>query len=153
MATNTSMCAICDPRHLTTSSTHWCPECEEALYVDCKEYHMLSKASRGHHIIPISDYNSLPSFIANIDLFCTDHNEKYTQYCVKHECPICSKCIKEHGNCGGLTILEEVALDIKSSEVFREMEQSVNDLMVNISRIRSDRESNLKIIKVKRHKS
>ncbi|CAG2247767.1 unnamed protein product [Mytilus edulis] len=150
MATNTSLCAICDLRHLTTSSTHWCPECEEALCFDCKEHHILSKASRGHHIIPISDYNDLPPFIANIELFCTYHNEKYLQYCVKHEVPICYKCIKEHGNCGGLTLLEDLASDVKSSEVFRDMEQTLKDIMVNISRIRENRESNIKTVKDKK---
>ncbi|XP_063400228.1 E3 ubiquitin/ISG15 ligase TRIM25-like [Mytilus trossulus] len=150
MATNTSLCAICNLRHLTTSSTHWCPECEEALCVECKEHHIISKASRGHNVIPISEYNSLPPFIASINIFCTYHNEKYTQYCVKHEVPICYKCIKEHGHCDELTIIEDVALGMKSSKVFREMEQSVNDIMVNINRIRSDRESNLKILKVKK---
>ncbi|XP_063400226.1 uncharacterized protein LOC134684847 [Mytilus trossulus] len=150
MASNTSLCAICDLRHLTASSTHWCPECEEALCVDCKEHHILSKASRGHHITPISDYNDLPPFIANIELFCTYHNEKYLQYCVKHEVPICYKCIKEHGNCGGLTLLEDLASEVKSSEVFRDMEQSLHDIIVNISRIRENRESNIITIKDKK---
>ncbi|CAG2244145.1 unnamed protein product [Mytilus edulis] len=151
MATNQSLCAICDLRHLTTSSTHWCPECKEALCINCKEHHSLSKSSRAHQVIPISAYNNLPSFIANIDLFCSYHNEKYTQYCVKHECPICYKCIKAHGSCKGVTVLEDLTLDIKTSDVFRDMEQGLTDIMGNISRIREDRESYVKIIRDKRN--
>ncbi|XP_052064550.1 E3 ubiquitin/ISG15 ligase TRIM25-like [Mytilus californianus] len=152
MATKTSLCTICDLRHLTTSSTHWCPECEEALCTNCKEHHSLSKSSRCHRVISISEYNCLPPSIVNIDLFCTYHNEKYLQYCVKHECPICYKCINEHGNCGGLTLLEELARDVKSSEVFRDMEQSLKDMIVNISRIREDRRTNIQMIQDKKKK-
>ncbi|CAC5399723.1 unnamed protein product [Mytilus coruscus] len=146
----TSQCAICDLRHLTTSSTHWCRECEEALCIDCKEHHSLSKASRSHHIIPISEYNKLPPFVTTISLLCSYHNEKYVQYCVKHECPICFKCINEHGNCGGLTLFEQFVRDIKSSEAFRDMEQSLKDMLVNIDRIREDRKSNIEMIKNKK---
>ncbi|CAG2244143.1 unnamed protein product [Mytilus edulis] len=150
MSTNTSLCAICDLRHLTASSTHWCPECEESLCNNCKEHHSFSKSSRGHQVIPISDYNNVPSVITNINSFCTYHNEKYTQYCVKHEVPICYKCIKEHGNCGELALLEDLARDIKSSELFQDMEQSLNDIKVNFNQIREDRECNIKTIKDKK---
>ncbi|CAC5389888.1 unnamed protein product [Mytilus coruscus] len=150
MATNASLCALCDLRHLTTLSTHWCPECEEALCINCKEHHSLSKSSRNHHVIPISEYINLPSCIANIDLFCTYHNEKYLQYCVKHECPICYKCIKEHGKCSELILLEELTLEVKSSEVFRDMEQSLKDVMLNINRIREDMKSNSELIQNKK---
>ncbi|XP_052065634.1 uncharacterized protein LOC127705371 [Mytilus californianus] len=146
MASNSSLCALCDLRHFTISSTHWCPECEEALCINCKEHHSLSKSSRNHHVIPISEYISLPSCIANIDLFCTYHNEKYLQYCVKHACPICYKCIKEHGKCSELILLEELTHEVKSSEVFRDMEQSLKDIMININRIREDRKSNSELI-------
>ncbi|CAC5389887.1 unnamed protein product [Mytilus coruscus] len=113
MASNTSLCVICDLRHFTSSSTHWCAECEEALCTNCKDHHNLSKASRGHEIIPISEYNNLPSTIVNIDLYCTYYNEKYVQYCVEHECPTCYKCIKEHGNCSELKVLEGLAGGVK----------------------------------------
>ncbi|XP_063399481.1 uncharacterized protein LOC134684130 [Mytilus trossulus] len=150
MSTNTSLCAICDLRHLTAASTHWCPECEESLCNNCKEHHSFSKSSRGHQVIHISEYNNLPSIITNINSFCPYHNEKYTQYCVKHEVPICFKCIKEHGNCSDLALLEDLARDIKSSELFRDMEQSLNDLKVNFNKIRENREYNILTIKDKK---
>ncbi|CAC5389890.1 unnamed protein product [Mytilus coruscus] len=148
--THNSLCAICDLRHLTVSSTHWCQECEEALCIDCKEHHTMSKASKSHNVMLLSVYSSLPSSITNIELLCTYHNEKYLQYCVKHECPICYKCINEHGKCGELILFEVVVNDVKASELFRDMEQSLSDLIVNINQIKKDRESNIDMIKNKR---
>ncbi|CAG2220103.1 unnamed protein product [Mytilus edulis] len=150
MATNALLCALCDLRHLTTPSTHWCPECQEALCSNCNEHHSLSKSSRNHQVIPVSEYIDLPSRIANIDLFCTYHNEKYIQYCVKHECPICYKCIKEHGKCSELILLEELTHEVKSSEPFRDMEQCLTDVKMNINRIREDSKSNIDLIASKK---
>lgn len=36
MDSKTSLCVICDLRHLTSPSTHWCEDCEEALCTNCK---------------------------------------------------------------------------------------------------------------------
>ncbi|CAC5399685.1 unnamed protein product [Mytilus coruscus] len=83
MATNTSVCSICDLRHVTSSSKHWCPECEEALCTDCSEHHSLSRGTRSHETIPISQYQSLPTFVTDIHQFCLYHNEKYQQYWLK----------------------------------------------------------------------
>ncbi|CAC5389889.1 unnamed protein product [Mytilus coruscus] len=150
MDSNASQCVICDLRHLTSSSKHWCAECEEALCTNCTDHHNLSKASRGHEIIPISEYNNLPSTIVNIDLYCTYHNEKYVQYCVEHECPTCYKCIKEHGNCSELKVLEGLAGGVKFSEDFRDMEQSVENIMGNIHRIREDKKYNIELVNHKK---
>ncbi|CAC5423578.1 unnamed protein product [Mytilus coruscus] len=147
MATNASMCALCDLRHLTTLSTYWCPDCEEALCINCKEHHSLSKSFRNHHVIPIAEYINLPSCIANMDFFfCAYHNEKYLQYCVKHECAICYKCIKEHGKFSELVLLEELTHEVKSSEAFRDMEQSFKDVTININQIREEMKSNSELI-------
>lgn len=150
MATNALLCALCDLQHLTTPSTHWCPECQEALCIKCNEHHSLSKSSRNHQVIPISEYIDLPSCIANIDLFCTYHNEKYIQYCVKHECPICYKCIKEHGKCSELILLEELTYEVKSSDAFMDMEQSSKDITININQIREEMKSNIELIQNKK---
>ncbi|CAG2205880.1 unnamed protein product [Mytilus edulis] len=145
MATNTSVCSICDLRHITSSSKHWCPECEEALCSDCIEHHSLSRATRSHKTIPISQYQSLPTFVTDIQQFCIYHNEKYQQYCMTHESPICYKCIKEHGKCSEVIPLEDVISEVKSSELFRDLEQSLRDVLENIKRIRDDRENNAKL--------
>ncbi|CAC5399689.1 unnamed protein product [Mytilus coruscus] len=152
MATNTSVCAICDLRHVTSRSIHWCPECEEALCSDCSEHHSLSKGTRSHKTIPISQYQSLPTFVTDIQQFCKYHNEKYQQYCMKHECPICYKCIKEHGKCTEVIPLEDVMGEIKSSELFRELKQSLGDVLENIKIIRGDREDNVQSIRSQKKK-
>ncbi|CAC5382926.1 unnamed protein product [Mytilus coruscus] len=147
MATNTSICAICAHRHIFKSSTHWCPECEEALCSNCSEYHSISKASKSHKIVCLSQYQSLPSFVINIQQFCGQHKEKFKQYCMKHECPLCYKCITKHGKCNQVVPLEDVVSKVKTSEVFLNLEQSLEDILMNIKRIRDDRENNLKSIK------
>ncbi|CAG2204145.1 unnamed protein product [Mytilus edulis] len=152
MASNTSVCAICDLRHITSRSMHWCPECEEALCPDCSEHHSLSKGTRAHKTIPISQYQSLPTFVTDIQQFCIYHNEKYQQYCMTHECPICYKCIKEHGKCTDVIPLEDVIGEIKSSELFRDLEQTLKDVLGNISRIRKDREDNVQSIQTQKKK-
>lgn len=108
MAANTSVCNICYLRHVTSTPTHWCPKYEDALCSDCSERHSLSKGTRCHTTIPFSQYQALPTFITDIQQFCIDRKEKYQQYCIKHEYPICYKCIKEHGKCIEVVPLEEV---------------------------------------------
>lgn len=132
MAVNTSVCAVCDLKDITVPSFYWCPDCEEALCSDCSRHHNLSKATRGHKIIPISQYQSLPTFVTDIKQFCIYHNEKYQQYVMTHECPICYKCIKEHGKCNDIVLLDDVVRELKSSELFRDLDQSMLDVFENI---------------------
>ncbi|CAG2241847.1 unnamed protein product [Mytilus edulis] len=129
------------------SSTHWCPDCEKALCSNCSEYHGISKASKSHKIVCLSQYQTLPAFVINIQQFCGQHNAKFKQYCMKHECPLCYKCKTEHGKCNQVVPLEDVVSDVNTSEVFRDLEQSLADILMNIKRIRDDREKNLKSIK------
>ncbi|CAC5415310.1 unnamed protein product [Mytilus coruscus] len=150
MATSTPICAICDQRHVTSSSIHWCPECKESVCSNCSEHHSLSKGTRSHKTIPITQYQSLPTFVTDIQQFCIYHNEQYQQYCMTHESPICYKCIKEHGKCSEVIPLEDVIGAIKRSELFRDLEQSVEDVFENIKRIREDREKNVQSIQTQK---
>lgn len=143
MASNSSLCFICDLRHETKPSTHWCPECEEALCSDCMEYHGLSKGTRKHKIIPISQYQSLSNFVKDLQQLCIHHNEKYKQYCIKHECLICYKCIIEHGKCNAVVPLEDVVSGVKTSKLLEDLEASLKDTLGNIKRFREDREMNI----------
>ncbi|CAG2239546.1 unnamed protein product [Mytilus edulis] len=100
MATSSPVCGICDLRHISKPSVVWCPECDEGLCEDCKEHHTLSKSSRNHSVIDVSDYQKLPSDILKITLICSEHNEQYQMYCKKHESPCCRRCIsKNHNSC------------------------------------------------------
>lgn len=155
MATNTLVCAICDSlhkQHNTPPSVYWCPECDEALCADCSEHHSISKGTRGHRIITVSQYLSLPNFVSEIHSFCNDHNEKFEQFCRKHDCPICPKCIREHGKCNQVVPLEEVVDDFKDTERFQDLEQSLKDILEKINQLREDKENNAKSFKLKKKK-
>ncbi|XP_071123498.1 E3 ubiquitin-protein ligase TRIM71-like [Mytilus edulis] len=152
MASSTEVCAVCDLQHQTTISTHRCIECEEPLCASCKEYHNVLKATRNHKTISISDYQLLPSVVTDTKQHCINHNEIYQLYCIKHECPICNKCVKDHGKCGEILSLDEKVKDIKTSESFVDLEQSLDDLLANINQIHKDRESNIEIIKDQKNK-
>lgn len=143
MATSTSVCAVCDLRLHTSPSTHWCTECEDPLCSDCKEHHNVLKATRNHKTILISDYQSSPTIVTDNPQFCVYHNEKYQLYCVIDRVPICYKCTKEHGKCGEIIPLEEVIRDVKTSEDFLDISQSLIDTLGNIKKLREAKESNI----------
>ncbi|CAG2185334.1 unnamed protein product [Mytilus edulis] len=147
MASNISLCGICDLRHLSNPSTHWCQDCDEVLCSECKEHHTLLKATRGHPTIPINDYQhyqQLPAFVTDIKQYCDIHNEKYQNYCQRHDCPICCKCIQDQAKCTeNIVIIETVVKHAKTSQIFQDLNQYVSDLQSNITQMRSAREDNL----------
>lgn len=144
MASNILLCDICNLRSLSNPSVHWCQDCDEALCSNCEEYHALSKSSKEHSIIPINDYQNLPSFVANIKHLCEKHSEKYQNYCQIHKCPICYKCIQEHGECGkSIFPLEDVVKYQNASQSFHTLTKNVADLEVKIGRMENDRKNNL----------
>ena len=143
MASEVPLCDICNERHLSINATVWCAECHETLCSNCSEHHSLAKLSRDHNAIPISDYQKQPSFLTDIKLFCADHNQRYQQYCVTHECPICYRCIKTHRECSDVIPIDEVVDNAKTSQNFQDLRQEVEDLVENIKRLRTDREENL----------
>lgn len=83
MAISSPVCAICDLRHISQRSVVWCPECNESLCGDCKEYYSLSKLSRYHIVMSVSDYEKLPSDVLQISQACNNHNEQFQMYCKK----------------------------------------------------------------------
>ncbi|CAG2217376.1 unnamed protein product [Mytilus edulis] len=142
MATSTTICGPCSERYTTKPSAYWCSDCQEAICDDCQEHHRVFKATRSHELIPIDKYKSLPSFITDIQQSCTNHNEKYQQYCVAHALPICFKCIKEHQKCNVIP-LDEVTNNAKTSGQLQDLETRLVDLLQNIDRIKKDRQANL----------
>ncbi|CAC5400699.1 unnamed protein product [Mytilus coruscus] len=92
-APDSAFCGICEVRHITIASTYWCPECDEGLCTECHEHHSISKATRKHGGISIKNYRKLPTFIANIANFCTEHDMKFENYCPHHNKLCCPACI------------------------------------------------------------
>ncbi|VDI13131.1 Hypothetical predicted protein [Mytilus galloprovincialis] len=142
MATSSTLCGPCSERHITKPSVHWCSECEVSICDDCQELHNVLKATRSHEFIPIAKYESLSSFITDIQQSCNYHNEKYQQYCVAHALPICFKCSKEHQKCNVIP-LDEVTNNAKTSGHFQDLETRLIDLLHNIDIIKKDRKANL----------
>lgn len=144
MATNWSVCGICEIRQTNKSSVVWCFECDEGLCEDCNEHHSVSKASRVHDTVNIDTYRELPIKTLKIAQSCRKHNEKYQIYCQKHDCPCCKICIVEkHNECNVFRDINDVIKNVKSSNAFLELENTLTEVAKNIRRIRLDREENL----------
>lgn len=145
MATCTYACRDCNSQHQTTPSTHWCIDCDEPFCTDCREIHSVYKYTQNHKIILIADNKLLQTAVIDNQHNCVVHNEKCELYCVKHEIPICNKCVSDHGKCtdSEILVLEEVSRNIKTSESFVDLEQSLGELFDITIQIQKDREYNL----------
>ncbi|CAG2208904.1 unnamed protein product [Mytilus edulis] len=77
MAANWNICGVCDNLHITKQSVVWCSECDEGLCGKCKEHHAVSKSSKSHETISISEYKELPTKVLEIAQTCKLHNEKW----------------------------------------------------------------------------
>ena len=152
MSSSPSVCGICDIRHICKQSELWCSECDEGLCVDCAEHHSLSKASRNHKTIPISEYRKLPLNVLNIREFCNEHDERFQTYCQKHACPCCRICIIEsHNECKDIAVLENVVQGVKSSHMFTEIASLIDDMIENVGKIRQSRETNSAAVTEQKH--
>ncbi|XP_063400150.1 uncharacterized protein LOC134684773 [Mytilus trossulus] len=153
MATSSLSCGVCDLRHITKPSAVWCSECDEGLCEGCQEHHSLSKSSRTHTVIPISEFEKLPKDIVKISQFCDKHNEKYIIYCKNHECPCCSSCIvQRHNKCDEIVKLNDVIHNVKTSNKFFEIERTLAEVTENIEKIIKDRQNNIKTLSETRKK-
>ncbi|XP_063400141.1 uncharacterized protein LOC134684765 [Mytilus trossulus] len=148
MASNFSICGICDFRHVTIPSVVWCSECDEGLCDDCKEHHSISKSSRDHDIVPIGDYQNLPSEVLQVSQSCRKHNQRFQIFCKKHDCPCCKKCVIEvHNDCKDFVDIDDVIKNVKSSNAFQELEHTLSDIADYMQRVKQNREENLISIK------
>ncbi|CAC5395524.1 unnamed protein product [Mytilus coruscus] len=151
MAESRDFCGVCTLRHVSKSSVVWCTESDEGLCTECQEHHSLSKSSRNHDTIPVTEYQKLPSDVLSISQYCDKHNEKYQIYCNKHECPCCSNCIVEsHNECVDIVKLGDVIRNAKTSNAFYEIEQTLAEVLENIKKIRENRQDNLKTLSKER---
>ncbi|CAG2186077.1 unnamed protein product [Mytilus edulis] len=154
MTTSFENCGICTLRHISKLPVVWCSDCDEGLCQDCREHHSLLKATRNHNIISIAEYQKLPSFIANIKLHCSEHDEKYLLFCKKHNQLLCGKCVISviHKKCKEIFSVEDVVQNAKISVAFTEIESSLQELKENVSLILEDRQKNLSSISTSKEK-
>ncbi|CAC5408464.1 unnamed protein product [Mytilus coruscus] len=150
MATNWNICGVCENLQITKHSVVWCSDCDEGLCGECKNHHAVSKASKSHETVSISKYKKLPTEVLQIAQNCKLHNEKYELFCRKHDCPCCKKCVKSHNDCKGLTDINEIIKNVKNSNAFSEIEQTLLEVVENIKRLRANRTENLKSLENKK---
>ncbi|XP_071141797.1 uncharacterized protein [Mytilus edulis] len=147
MASNWTVCGVCDFRNINKASVVWCSECDEGLCDECKEHHGASKSSRSHSIIPVTEYQKLPIKVLEITQTCQKHKEQYQIFCKKHDCPCCRRCVIEtHNECKDLIAIDDIVQNVKSSSAFFEVEQTLVQMLENVRRIRNDRTENLKCL-------
>ncbi|XP_063399335.1 uncharacterized protein LOC134683956 [Mytilus trossulus] len=151
MTSSVPSCGVCEFQNVFKAASIWCFDCDEGLCVDCSKHHGISKATRKHVTIPISEYNALPTYITNIKQTCSTHGENYQIYCNEHECACCSKCIVEkHTKCQNISNLDDFVKNTKASNAFLEICETLNEVAENIERIRQDKNGNLKTLSEKR---
>ncbi|XP_063404313.1 uncharacterized protein LOC134687786 [Mytilus trossulus] len=152
MATNWNICGVCDNLHITKQSVVWCSECDEGLCEKCKEHHAVSKSSKSHETVSISEYKKLPTKVLEIAQTCKLHNEKFELFCKKHDCPCCKKCVESHNDCKSLIDINELIKNIKTSNAFYEFEQNLLEIVENIKRLNTNRKENLTSLEDKKRK-
>ncbi|XP_076105619.1 uncharacterized protein LOC143073747 [Mytilus galloprovincialis] len=138
------LCGICDVQQMTKCADHWCTECDEGLCNDCEKHHSISKASRKHGIIPIEDFQKIPTDISSIGHHCEEHEKKFQNYCSHHEKLCCPSCIAtEHLSCLGLLDLDEIVKTSKTSVLIENLEKSLQEIATNIKNVIINRKGNL----------
>ena len=148
MSSSPSLCGICDIRHISKPAEVWCSVCEEGLCTECLDHHNLAKPCQTHTPIPIAQYHKLPSYVLEIKEYCSEHHEKFNLYCKEHGCPCCGICIVEtHSDCLDVAILENIVKDVKTSNIFNEIEQLISEMTEIIGKIRQNRETNSNAVK------
>jgi len=86
--------------------------------------------------------------VLEINGLCNEHHEKFNIYCKEHESPCCIICILEnHKDCKEVTVLEYIIKNIKTSNMFNETEQLIDELIETIGKIRQNREANASAVK------
>ncbi|XP_052090174.1 tripartite motif-containing protein 45-like [Mytilus californianus] len=152
MASNCSLCSVCDNRQTAKFSVVWCSECDEGLCGDCKEYHSISKDTKNHGTYSIAEHTKLPTELLQVAQVCKIHKEEYRFFCTKHDCPCCKKCKKSHKECKGLTDINEIIQEVKTSNAFYEIEQTLREVVENIKILSTNRKENLELLENKRRK-
>ncbi|CAC5389030.1 unnamed protein product [Mytilus coruscus] len=148
MSRKLTVCGVCEYRNINKPSVVWCSKCDKGLCGKCKAHHSASKAPRDHSIVPISEYQKLPTNLLEITQTCPIHNEKYQIFCKKHDSPCCRRCVVEtHDNCKELNAIDDVIRNVKSSSAFLEVEHMLAELSENFRRISKHRQNNIRSLK------
>ncbi|VDI63514.1 Hypothetical predicted protein [Mytilus galloprovincialis] len=136
-------CDNCEHRHISTAAVTWCPDCDEAVCLERKDHHDASKIVKFHKTISLIEFNKLPSFIKDISVYCTDHDQRYEFYCCTHRKSCCNVCLNEsHFHCEKPDIIQDVVQNVKTSPVLEDIENDLNCIMVNLESLIKNRLEN-----------
>ncbi|XP_063411405.1 uncharacterized protein LOC134694330 [Mytilus trossulus] len=148
MATNeiTLFCDVCQNRDLNKSAEEYCPQCEEFLCTECRDYHKLSKSLKVHQTITVDKYNKLPSFIKQMRQNCEEHDSFLEVYCKSHDSLCCKRClISSHKECNDTIFVDDFLAPSsrQQSAGLDNVEKVLKDLDDNICFAIKDRNRNL----------
>lgn len=153
IASNWTVCGVCDSLETTNPSVVCCSECDEGLCTECDKSHSVSKASRTHSTIPIAKYKQLPTDILKIVHTCSKHNEKFQIYCKKHDYPCCHRCVIEtHNGCKGIIAICDMIKEIELSNALYNIELMLAKVAENLEKIIKDRKDNITSLKEQRRR-
>ncbi|CAG2246759.1 unnamed protein product [Mytilus edulis] len=129
MATSSQSCGVCDVRHINKPSIVWCTKCDEGLCTECQKHHGVSKASRRHEVIPIVEYQKLPTDV-----------RKITHKCI----------VESHTECRDIVNLDDVIDNAKTSYALSEIEETLVEVAENLQKVRQHLQDNRSNLKEKR---
>lgn len=134
----------CEPCHFHGSlknADFWCTNCEEMLCKDCRKHHQSSKATRGHHLCTVQEYEFMESHPFKVPSRCTTHNKKYEAYCITHEQPCCIICVTvSHGGCAGVVAFEDALKGFQSKTALSDLDERLNNFSINVDNFKRSRE-------------
>ncbi|XP_052068781.1 uncharacterized protein LOC127708028 [Mytilus californianus] len=145
MTSTDNKCGYCEEGKSSLAVT-WCPECAHALCDFCEKKHYELETSKIHTVISIENFMKLPQYIQQLELKCTNHNERHTCVCVNHELLLCNACIQDtHKSCNDVKPIPEVIKNSKHSVAKEAVKQCLNDVITNLHNIKRDRDDNIKM--------
>ena len=130
-------CDICSNNFVAEYANVFCPECDESFCKKCQTHHDVANATKKHETISIENALKLPKFVQEIKYKCTDHNERFVYFCYTHERPCCIECLKDklHSGFCNFVNVDTAVKDAKQSPSFLDLETTLSDLLINLSRI------------------
>ncbi|CAC5389398.1 unnamed protein product [Mytilus coruscus] len=138
------ICGPCDIREIAKPAVVWCPTCDEGLCDECCGHHRAAKATRGHQFIDSDHYKEMPRKMIEEFNKCSEHDEKYELFCPNHETHCCVQCVKEkHAKCTGITLLNKVIENIKSSAMVSTITQKIEKRMERLTKLTKNRMENI----------
>ncbi|CAG2240020.1 unnamed protein product [Mytilus edulis] len=138
------ICGPCDFREIAKLAVVWCPTCDEGLCDECSGHHNALKATRSHQLIDRHHYKEMPRKLIEELNKCFEHDEKFELYCPNHEIHCCVQCVKEkHAHCTGVTLLNKVIENIKSSAMVSTVTQQLGQRLEGLLKLIKNRKENI----------